>query len=514
MQNFKLYGKISHSLDVFIFSASDNNMKKIIIVLILLTVSACVAKNADPKASLDLSNDPVKLRMILAQMPKGAELHTHLSGIPYAENFIEWAATDNACINQDTGKILPGPCKDDSKPAQEAYKDTGLWTSTVNLLSARQQKRDDRTWGHDHFFDTFGKFGAAKNDKGRMLALAASQAVMDNVQYLETMVSIYGPKWVSPWAKKAGWNGDPDATMQKLLQAGLLDDLDSIPAKLDEWENKKKEILGIGPGNDVAIRYINQIFRGTDPEYVFAQMVWSFELVRRDPRVVGLNMVGPEDSPIAVRDYELHMDMLDFLHSRYPEVPITLHAGELTPTLTTPKALSNHISLAVTKGHARRIGHGVDIAFEQNAHKTLDFMRNNNIALEVLLSSNDTILHVSGNEHPLRTYMDFGVPVVLSTDDMGIARSTLTNEFVLAVEDQGLGYGDLKRAVRNSLEYSFLPGNSLWTDDSYEKMHPACQGDATPDVECKALLSSNQKAEQQWRLEKRLREFEKVEDRK
>ena len=33
-----------------------------------------------------------------------------------------------------------------------------------------------------------------------------------------------------------------------------------------------------------------------------------------------------------------------------------------------------------------------------------------------------------------------------------------------AVEDFGLTYAELKELVRNSLEYSFLPGPSLWDD--------------------------------------------------
>ncbi len=482
-------------------------MKKAIAIVLLLTLTACASRSERRIVHNDPAINPVTLRMTLAQMPKGAELHTHLSGIPYAEDFIGWAAKDGSCIDRE-GLITPGPCEDDAKPARDAYKDASLWNSTVNQLSARQDRQDDRMWGHDHFFSSFDKFGAAKKDKGRMLAHAARQAVLDKIQYMEVMISIYGPKWVSPWAQKAGWNGNPEETFQKLLQVGLLDDLDLIPDKLDGWEKKKKELIGNGPGHDVTVRYINQVYRGAEPEYVFAQMVWAFELVRREPRVVGLNLVGPEDAPIAVRDYELHMEMLDFLHSRYPDVPIALHAGELTPTMTTPQALSNHIRLAVTKGHARRIGHGVNLAYEDEARELLEFMRENKITVEALLSSNEAILHVSGPGHPLLTYIEAGVPVVLSTDDMGVARSTLTNEFVMAVENQGLNYSNLKRAARNSLEYSFLPGHSLWTDDSYLKMHPACQGDATPDAECSALLSTSEKAGQQWRLEQRLRGFE------
>ncbi|WP_054653161.1 adenosine deaminase family protein [Salidesulfovibrio brasiliensis] len=476
----------------------------VVAVLFCVFLSACTAGRSPGLPA----QDPVVLRMLLAQMPKGAELHTHLSGIPYGEHYIAWAAKDGACIQSHTGRIVPGPCNGTSIDAAKAYAKPDLWNAEVNALSVRQDRRDNRMWGHDQFFATFGLFGEAKDNKARMIAHAARQAARDRVQYLELMISIYGPQWVTPWAEKAGWDGDPAATLERLRSAGLFKGIPEATAWLDDTGADVRKRLGNGPGSDVGIRYINQIFRGAEPEYVFAQLAWSFELASRDPRVVAVNMVGPEDSPISVRDYAMHMDMIDFLHSRYPDVAVALHAGELTGGLTTPEALSDHIRLAVTKGHAKRIGHGIDIAYEDDPQGTLAFMRENRVALEVLLSSNDVILRVSGREHPLRTYMAAGVPVVLSTDDMGVGRTTLTNEYVRAVTDQGLTYADLKRAARNSLEFSFLPGISLWMEGDYERMAPACRGDERPDKDCAALLGSSEKAAQQWKLEQRLRMFE------
>src|SRR5262249_58198648 len=48
------------------------------------------------------------------------------------------------------------------------------------------------------------------------------------------------------------------------------------------------------------------------------------------------------------------------------------------------------------------------------------------------------------------------VPVVLSSDDAGISRIDLTNEYVRAARDYGLGYRMLKAIARNALIYSFL----------------------------------------------------------
>lgn len=66
------------------------------------------------------------------------------------------------------------------------------------------------------------------------------------------------------------------------------------------------------------------------------------------------------------------------------------------------------------------------------------------------------ILGVRGERHPLREYLRAGVPVVLATDDEGVARSDLTNEYQRAVEEQGSTYMELKQLSRNSIEFSFL----------------------------------------------------------
>jgi adenosine deaminase len=77
------------------------------------------------------------------------------------------------------------------------------------------------------------------------------------------------------------------------------------------------------------------------------------------------------------------------------------------------------------------------------------------ILVEIALSSSDLILGVAGARHPLRTYRKFGVPVALVTDDAGVARSSLTLEYLKAVEEQGLDYPALKTMARDSIDFSF-----------------------------------------------------------
>src|SRR5262249_42213141 len=76
------------------------------------------------------------------------------------------------------------------------------------------------------------------------------------------------------------------------------------------------------------------------------------------------------------------------------------------------------------------------------------------VLVEVALTSNDLILGVRGPRHPLRTYLRYGVPVALATDDPGVSRSTMTLEYRKAVEEQGLDYRTLKRLAPHPLAFS------------------------------------------------------------
>jgi adenosine deaminase len=78
------------------------------------------------------------------------------------------------------------------------------------------------------------------------------------------------------------------------------------------------------------------------------------------------------------------------------------------------------------------------------------------VLVEINLTSNDSILGVKGARHPLRTFLRYGVPVAISTDDYGVARSSHTLEFLKAVQDHNLDYLTLKRMVGNSIDYAFV----------------------------------------------------------
>ena len=171
---------------------------------------------------------------------------------------------------------------------------------------------------------------------------------------------------------------------------------------------------------------------------------------KTEPRLVALNLVGPEDGNTALSSYDREMEMLGYLHGAYAgqsPLHVSLHAGELAAKYlpsgyTIPNI--NHIKKAVEVAHAERIGHGVDVMSETNPTALLTELQQLGVMVEIGLSSNVQILEVSGGAHPLANYLQAGVPVALATDDQGVARSSMTGEYLRAVQDQNLDYRTLK----------------------------------------------------------------------
>ena len=83
-------------------------------------------------------------------------------------------------------------------------------------------------------------------------------------------------------------------------------------------------------------------------------------------------------------------------------------------------------------------------------------MARKKIAVEICLTSNDLILGVKGDAHPFPVYRKYGVPVVIATDDEGVSRSDMTQEYLRLVQSYNLSYREVKRIARDSLQYSFV----------------------------------------------------------
>ena len=183
----------------------------------------------------------------------------------------------------------------------------------------------------------------------------------------------------------------------------------------------------------------------------------------------------------------------------------------MTSQLVPPEEMF-HIRDSVERGHAERIGHGVDVMHEPDPAGLLREMAKRKILVEICLTSNDVILGVSGARHPLPVYMRYGVPVALATDDEGVSRSNMTQEYQRAAETYELSYKELKKMARTSMAYSFLPGEGIWKDSDGLARAAGCAADDPASAKnssgCNTLLSANEKARAEWELEKAFAEFE------
>jgi len=516
--------------------------------IVLVAAAGCSPRNATQppptRAELrtglvyetSLRQGPGPLRAFLTGFPKGADLHVHLSGAVYAETFIGDAGVDGLCVDTAALSFAKPPCRGKLIPAKDLAGDISppnqaLYDRLIDSFSMRGFVPLSEWSGHDQFFATFAKFGGLnKSHIGEWVDEVAGRAAAQNQQYLELMET---PPFIHAaqiahaigWSPELAQGGADDFARlrQELLDRGLRDEVAAGRDDVRNAEAKRQQLEHCGEAQaaaacQVEIRYIYQVLRGNPPEQVFAQALLGFETVAasmeaNDGTWVGINFVMPEDGLIAMRDYTLHMRMLGYLHSVYPQVHISLHAGELAEGLVPPEGLRFHIRQAVELGHAERIGHGVDVMHEDDAEGLLKELAERHILIEINLSSNEGILGIKGHRHPFPVYRSEHVPVALSTDDEGVSRIDITHEFVRAALEYGLSYRDLKQLARSGMEHDFLSGPSLWASpDDFRAPVLACGGQTlgadNPSPDCRTFLAGSQKATAQWELERRFRAFE------
>ena len=480
-----------------------------------------------------ITGDPALLTAFLRQVPKGGDLHMHLSGAVYAETYLDWAATEGYCINS-SSMSLTSSCGAGTVPVPG--DDELFYQQVVDAWSMQDFQPGGAESGHDHFFATFGMYGAISGaaHHGKMLADVMSRADGDNEGYLELMLiaaSAAGTLGQSAWTSAHGsatfTASDFDTFRQELLaNSGWAAAVQPIVSDVGGAETEARGLLGCGSAQPqspcrVATRYEVYVSRSGSATNVFAQLVAAYEAAIQEPRIVAVNLVGPEDNSTALARYDIEMSMLANLKAAYAgksPLRISLHAGELSAKYM-PSGWSigtiNHVRKAVEVAGAERIGHGADIMSETDPQGLLLHLAQSGIAVEVCLSSNVQILEVSGTAHPLASYLAAGVPVSLATDDQAVSRTSIAGEWTRAVTDQHLRYLELKTLARNSLHYSFLPGTSLFGQVDPPTPVAACAptassllGDEVPPAACAALLAQSARAHAQWDLEKRYRAFE------
>jgi len=83
------------------------------------------------------------------------------------------------------------------------------------------------------------------------------------------------------------------------------------------------------------------------------------------------------------------------------------------------------------------------------------YMKERDVAIEVCPTSNIITLGLSSYvEHPIKTFLEYDVPVIICTDSSGVYGITLKDEIKNISAAQKLSLGDLNKILNNSREYS------------------------------------------------------------
>lgn len=386
---------------------------------------------------------PAQLHQFLYTMPKGGDLHLHITGSVLSEWIYELGLAQSAngyryyakhsiancpsgliggrdtpylmlyqTVDQ-TGYDALDPCE------QQEYVPLDEFTP-VQIERWQNGLRLDKSYeGRDEFF---GKHWERLGDLGRNPYLIGEflvrnmQAFADEgMVYMEPQVPIFG------FRQANGETLTPDQVMAIYLDRLSQDDAQATNMAL----RMQVSLLRFLPNAEEILTYL----------YKFAH---AYE------QVVAVNFVGREDND---KGYPLRfLATLRELRKTHSGVQLSIHAGEVDEP-------NYHVRDTLLLG-AQRIGHGINLITDP---ETLVEMRYGPYMVEINLISNLLLEYITDySEHPFPEYLRTGVPVALSTDDRGMWDSTMTDEFFVAVTEFDLSWAEILTLSRNSLAYSFL----------------------------------------------------------
>jgi adenosine deaminase CECR1 len=411
-------------------------------------------------------HNPAALRAFFQRMPKGGELHNHLSGMPTPDQLLQLAAQSKhyhyyVCApNQPTADNDPiayrliAIAPDDPVP-----QDNGAAFVPINeLLHAENDKQraqlaafrhanmiaEDESEPNEIFYRAIFQRRAFVVSNAelepQLVAAAVRQAHKDRLDYIELQIT---PFPANPTSSLAEINRATNVTTAREYMTTLINAARAANNELPENEK-------------VEVRFILSFSRTSAK--IFVSLPMAFELAAGKDAVAaaiaGINIVGNEYSederigreiagPENLRDYMVT------LHRIYPGVRLSIHAGEGT-------RWDWHIRDSLLIG-AERIGHGTNLMLSPDAIEA-EWMRRHQILIEACLTSNHLLLKVPFAEHPFLRYLRAGIPVSLNTDDAGIFATDMTEEFTRAAQySPDISWDEIKQLARNSLAHAFLP---------------------------------------------------------
>ncbi len=418
-----------------------NKLTTLLIILLLPFVA-----NADWFDEIRDGDDKEALYRTLYYMPKGGDLHNHLSGAVFAEWWYELALAQQERGYEYYTKVRIGNCRDFGGDAftapayfllfrnisaleyagldaceQGEYKrladlderEKAAWMNSIRL---------DKPWeGREEFFQTHWQ---RLNALGRNPWLEA-EALVKNLEAYAAEGMTYVEYQIGG-GRYEGPNGE------------LIDSPQAFDILRETLARKDVRDLGVTVRFQLAI--LRFLPNAED------QLRRVYKLVYENPDLlVGVNMVGREDND---KGYPARfLPTLRELRQQYSGVQLSIHAGEVDEP-------NEHVRDTLLLG-ADRIGHGINLISDED---TMLLMRHGPYLVEINLISNLLLGYVNDySEHPFPEYLRTGIPVALSSDDRGMWESTMTDEFYVAATEFRLSWEEIKTLGRNSLQHAFLP---------------------------------------------------------
>jgi len=400
---------------------------------------------ADWFDDIKASGDATDLYRVLYYMPKGGDLHDHLSGGVFSEDFYELSL----------------------QQAQRGY----VYYTKVRIENCRAYGGNE--FGFEPYYLMFRNIMAVEYerlsdcDKSefkllRELDEEQKLAWMDSIrldkphegrdEFFQTHWQRLGSLYKNPWlqADMMVWNmqqfgAEGVSYIEFQISLSRLQNPDgSIMTPNDSadiFRNRLKQKDALDTG--VTVRFQLALLRFTDDAEDVLRRIYEFVHDNSD-LWVAVNMVGREDNgkgnPLRF------LSTLRELRHQYSDVNLSIHAGEVDEP-------NFHVRDTLLLG-ADRIGHGLNLISD---HDTMRLMRHGPYLVEINLISNLLLNYIDDySEHPFPEYLRTGIPVALSTDDRGMWDSTMTDEFFVAVTEFDLSWAEIKTLSRNSLQHAFV----------------------------------------------------------
>lgn len=349
---------------------------------------------------------------IIKRLPK-AELHSHLGGVLSPAEIIEVAKTE------ENYQVIRGDAKSEQ-----------FFANIQKILSFEGNPcgLEKEIYG---IYDSEEAFSAIGIDEYQRLGDFQGSSLLQTKNTISKTVEIYARNLVEHNVKYVEIRCSP----YKYTELGL-----TAHEVVECMTETLKQFSG-----QLEYRFIYIIGRQASKKQIEDSIDIIVKLFDGNPeireRLVGVDLAGNEG---ATKPSELRDSFMPLLERC---IKITIHAGE-TESVDSIWEAVYHLS-------ADRIGHGLKLL---DKPELLNRFIDKNIGVELCPCSNYQIVgfNLHDRKYPLKEYMERGLKVTLNTDDEGISRTNLTNEFMQAARMcPGLTLWDCIVLIRNSLSIAF-----------------------------------------------------------